>query len=139
MADLCRGQCYFPGDERKLISRIEVVRIRPQINSEEALNELIDSPWRVYECSDNPDGCEVEFRDEEYDSVARDTVYYVRAIEEPSDAVNGAMQGCEFSEQGECIAVKECGANGGQGEDCLAPIEERAWSSPIFLHHPKSG
>ena len=139
LADLCRGQCYFPGDERKLISRIEVVRIRPQINSEEALNELIDSPWRVYECSDNPDGCEVEFRDEEYDSVARDTVYYVRAIEEPSDAVNGAMQGCEFSEQGECIAVKECGANGGQGEDCLAPIEERAWSSPIFLHHPKSG
>ena len=138
LADLCRGQCYFPGDERKLISRIEVVRIRPQSHSEEPLSELIESPWRVYQCTDNVDGCEVEFEDEEYDIAARDTLYYVRAIEEPSEAVNGANQGCEFNEQGQCIAVKECGARGGQGEDCLAPIEERAWSSPIFLHYGKA-
>jgi len=137
LEDLCRGQCYFPGDERKAISRIEIVRIRPQNSSEEPLDELIDSPWRVYQCSGSSEGCEIEFDDPEYQSNARDVLYYARAIEEPSDAVNGANQGCEFNEQGQCISVKECGARGGQGNDCLAGVEERAWSSPIFMHYPK--
>lgn len=137
LADLCRGQCYFPGDERKVISRIEVVRIRPQNNTQQALEELIDSPWRVYQCSGDSAGCTVEFDDPDYAEAGRDALYYVRAIEEPSDAVNGANQGCEFNQQGQCIAVKECGTRGGQGNDCLAPVEERAWSSPIFLHYGK--
>ena len=44
---LCRGECYQPGEQRRLITRIEVVRIRPQLHADEDVGDLIDDPWRV--------------------------------------------------------------------------------------------
>jgi hypothetical protein len=130
---VCMGECYNPSDERRRISRIEVVRIRPQNRSDEVLADLIEDPWMVLPCSADEETCTVEFSDEEFERSGRDTVYYVRAIEEPSLAVNGAGQQCSRDENGRCVAMVDCGQRGEQGDDCLAMSEQRAWSSPIFI------
>ncbi len=132
---MCRGECYNPSDERKLISRIEVVRILPQATPGEDVGPLIQDPWKTHICEPDPDGCSASFVDEEYDALARDAVYYARAIEAPSLAVNAGAVRCDYDENGECIQVNLChaGFKGNPGDDCLAPNEERAWSSPIFV------
>jgi hypothetical protein len=132
---LCRGECYNPSDQRRLISRIEVVRIRPQNAPDESVAELIDDPWRVFECEPDPSGCAVAFSDPEFSSAGRDVLYYVRAIEEPSAAVNAGNLRCEYDEQGRCLKVDPCFGDyrTDYEEDCLAQTEERAWSSPIFV------
>ena len=132
---LCRGECYNPSDNRKIIDRIEVVRILPQLSADEDLGPLIQDPWRTLPCAGDPLGCTVSFVDEEYSGLARDAVYYVRAIQAPSLAVNAENLRCEFDEQGNCIKVDPCfgGRNTPADDDCLAMTEERAWSSPIFV------
>jgi len=133
---LCLGECYHPGDRRRRITRIEVVRIRPQSYPDEPLAGLIEDPWKVLPCEPDPAGCSVTFEDAEFASTARETVYYVRAIQEPTPAVNGDPLRCERDEAGRCLRTRPCYASGPLFEpddDCLAPIEERAWSSPIFL------
>jgi Protein of unknown function (DUF3604) len=132
---LCGGECYHPGDRRKRIDRIEVVRIRPQIVAGEAMESLIDDPWRVLSCDSGEEGCTVRFSDPEFASSARDAVYYVRALQEPSPTVNGANLRCEYDEAGQCIAVNPCRVTPPTepSDDCLADVEERAWSSPIFV------
>ena len=87
---LCLGECYNPGDERRPITRIEVVRIRPQVSPDEPLEALIEDPWRRLPCSGDPGGCAVEFDDPEFGTANREALYYVRAIQEPTEAVNGA-------------------------------------------------
>jgi hypothetical protein len=133
---LCLGECYNPGDQRKTITRIEVVRIRPQLSPDESIEPLIEDPWRVFACPADPAGCRVEFEDSDFPGADRETVYYVRAIQEPSLAVGGDPLRCERDAAGRCIKTRPCFASGSQfdpSDECLAPIEERAWSSPIFL------
>lgn len=135
LENLCRGECYNPSDTRKLITRIEVIRILPQITPNEDISGLIQDPWKTFDCKADPDGCEVNFIDEEYPSLGRDAVYYVRAIESPSLAVNAENLRCEYDSEGNCKKVNLCYGDrrGDMNDDCLAVNEERAWSSPIFV------
>jgi len=132
---LCGGECYNPSDERKIISRIEIIRILPQISEEENIQNLIQDPWKVIPCPKNQDGCTVSFEDPEFQDLKREAIYYVRAIQEASLAINAANLRCELDKDGNCIEVNPCfGDYRTSSEDeCLAPNEERAWSSPIFI------
>ncbi|NIV45702.1 MAG: hypothetical protein GWN46_02140 [Gammaproteobacteria bacterium] len=99
---------------------------------------LIEDPWRSFPCEPDPAGCSVTFEDPDYAGGARDTLYYVRAIEEPAPAVNAAGLRCEYDEKGECVKVNPCGAPGTEDDDCLAEHEPRAWSSPIFVDYAQA-
>jgi len=128
---LCHGECYNPSGERQLITRIEVVRIRPQNYKGEAVDALIEDKWKVYNCPADESGCIFEFEDQEFDSVKRDTVYYVRAISEPKSMINGQTLNAQYDESGEFVSSSPCDAV--EGGDCLGVNEPRAWSSPIFV------
>jgi hypothetical protein len=138
IARLCRGECYHPSDERHPITRIEVVRIRPQVRPDEPVGSLIEDTWRRFDCPGDPAGCEVEFDDPDFVGAARDALYYGRAIQEPTPAVNAAGLRCRFDAEGNCVAVNPCWGDyrTPYDDDCLAPNEERAWSSPIYLRRP---
>jgi hypothetical protein len=77
----------------------------------------------------------VEFEDPEFIASRRENVYYVRAIQAPTQAVNAGQLRCRTDEQGNCIEVTPCYGDyrTAADDDCLAPAEERAWSSPIFV------
>jgi len=133
---LCRGECHHPGGRRRVITRIEVVRIRPQIVPGEPIGPLIEDPWKVLPCPGTAAGCRVSFEDPELPRSGREAVYYVRALQEPTPAVNGDTIDCERDQAGSCVRARPCpggGMAGGDVEDCLADVEERAWSSPIFV------
>ncbi len=132
LARLCRGECYHPSDRRRLITRVEVVRIHPQVRPDESVAGLVEDPWKVMPCEPDPQGCVVTFTDPELATSARDALYYVRAIEEPSLAVAADPLGCTRDERGRCTAVAAC-IDRPDDDDCLSPTEERAWSSPIFV------
>jgi hypothetical protein len=132
---LCLGECFNPSDERKPITRIEVVRIRPQVSAGEPVAGLIDDPWKVLPCEASQAGCVAHFEDPDVATFGRDAIYYVRAIEAPSDAVNGKSLRCEYDESGSCVKVNACYGDyrTDSDDDCLGTIEERAWSSPIYV------
>ncbi|MEO2169753.1 MAG: DUF3604 domain-containing protein, partial [bacterium] len=139
---LCRDECHNPGDERKRIVRIEVVRVRPQLHPHEKIAKRIDDPWLVLPCPADGNGCTVEFEDSSHPDAGRTSIYYVRAIEEPSPAVNGSGLRCRRDEQGECLEVRPCFGDDAKTpyqEDCLGDVEERAWSSPIWVDPPTIG
>ena len=136
---LCNGECFNPTDERNNISRIEIIRIRPQTYSDEPIETLIEDTWKIFECEPSQEGCTVEFEDPNFIDANREVIYYVRAIQEPSLAIGAANLACEFDDDGKCKKVKLCGDAKGQGEgDCLSENEERAWSSPIFIKYSQS-
>ncbi len=136
---LCRGECYNPSDERRRITRIEIVRIRPQVRAGEPVEALIEDPWRVFACPPRREGCAVEFTDEEFPAAGREAVYYVRAIQEPTPAVNAGGVRCEYDEEGRCVRARPCYGDWRTpaGDDCLSMNEERAWSSPIYVRHAR--
>jgi hypothetical protein len=135
LAELCAGECDHPSDERKTITRIEVVRIRPQMKEGEEVGPLIEDPWRVLPCPAGPRGCAVTFSDPEFTVSGRDAAYYVRAIEEPSLMVNADGLRCTTDAEGRCIEASPCTQDFrvDPSDDCLAEGEERAWSSPIHV------
>ena len=130
--ELCLGECYFPSDTRRPITRIEVIRIRPQLDANEDITPLIEDPWKTLSCPANGDGCEVTFSDPEFGQDQRTTSYYVRAIEAPSPTVNADPLGCESDGNGGCTSMDPC-FDRPNGDECQSPSEHRAWSSPIFL------
>ncbi len=137
LANLCRGECYHPSDTRKSIDRIEVIRIRPQQVQGESVASLIDDPWRTFDCPDSGDACSVEFTDEDFQTSARDAVYYVRAVQEPRMTINAGGLRCETNAAGECIAVNACYQDDrtAADDDCMEMADSLAWSSPIFVDH----
>lgn len=132
---LCKGECYNPSDERNRIIRIEIIRIKPQNTPDEALASLIDDPWRVFPCDDTGDGCDVSFSDPEFVTGGRTTYYYARAIQEAEPTINGNNLRCTYDQDGNCIKVNPCYGDGRTDpkSNCLADVEHRAWSSPIFV------
>jgi hypothetical protein len=137
IASLCQGECYQPGNRRKAISRIEIVRIRPQVSPDESIAPLIENSWRVFECPASGEGCTVEFEDADYSIAQRPALYYARVIQAAEPLIGGDPFGCEYNEQGECIRRNYCiGANATPDNNCLAEAEPRAWTSPIFVEPP---
>ncbi len=134
---LALGECYHPSDERYLIDRIEVVRIRPQVAPDEAIASLVEDVWRTFKCAPDPAGCTVEFSDQEFPASGRDAVYYVRAIEETSPTINGGNLRATYDSKGDVIAVNPCYGDYriDSEDDCQIPLGHRAWSSPIFIKH----
>lgn len=130
---MCRGECYNPTDRRRAITRIEVVRIRPQARADEDVASLIEDPWKRIECPGEIDGCVVEFEDPDYATAGREALYYVRAIQAPSPAINGGGLRCVYDDAGRCERVEPCYGDyrTPASDDCLSMVEERAWSSPI--------
>ncbi|MGB1556985.1 MAG: DUF3604 domain-containing protein [Oceanococcaceae bacterium] len=139
VATLCGGECDNPGDVRKVITQVEVVRIRPRVHPDEPQAALIEDPWLVLPCTGEPEGCTVEFEDPEYTEAGRDTLYYVRALQAAEPTINGDQLRCSEGPDGECTAVKICYGDERTlvYDDCLAPAQGRAWSSPIYLDFPQ--
>jgi uncharacterized protein DUF3604 len=134
---LCLGECYHPSDQREPIEAIEIVRIRPGRDAGD-LAARIEDPWLHVPCAPDPAGCTIQFEDEEFGS--GDRVYYARALQRPTPAVNGANLRTRFDADGNAIGVAPCfgGWRTPPDDDCLAPVSERAWSSPLFLDAPRS-
>ena len=137
---ICKGECHNPSETRRPITRIEVVRIQPQMSADEPLDGLVQDPWRVLPCPADGSGCVVEFADAEFADSGRDTVYYARAIEAPAPLIHGSNPlACRYDAEGNCVEITPCGGNTPYEDDCLSEAEPRAWSSPIFVSHGGSG
>ena len=72
--------------------------------------------------------CVTEFEDQNY---SRDSVYYVRAIQEPTLAINGSP----LKDRNEFNLCKGSFRTD-LTDDCLSMANERAWSSPIYVDKP---
>jgi hypothetical protein len=132
---MAAGECYHPTDERYAIERIEIIKIRPQQSSEEAVTDLIQDPWRVFSCEPSEAGCSIEFTDSHFVEEGRDALYYARVLETPVPTVNAANLRAEFDEAGDVAAISPCHGDyrTSEADDCLAAEQQRAWSSPIFV------
>jgi hypothetical protein len=132
---LCRGECLHPGVRRHPIVAIEVIRVRPQLRADEPVAGLVEDPWLRFECDPDPAGCVVEFEDASFPAAGRGAAYYVRALQAETPAVNGANLRTGFDSEGRATSVEPCYGDWRtpRSDDCLAPVRERAWSSPIWV------
>jgi hypothetical protein len=137
---VCAGECYHPSDQRRPITRIEIVRIQPQLRADEPLAPLIQDPWQVHYCNPDPAGCAVVFTDPDYERNGRDAIYYARAHEPPAPAINADGLRCEYDAEERCARIDICGLDGDPKAECLGEAEPKAWSSPIFVDwQPEAG
>jgi hypothetical protein len=134
---ICSGECDNPSDTRSRITRIEVVKIRPQATPGESMAALVQDRYLVHECAPSADGsCTFTFEDKDYAAGKRDALYYVKAIQEPELMINADPLKCERDAAGKCIKVNMCWGDYRSGKsDCTAPAEPRAWSSPIYVDY----
>jgi len=135
--ELCYNECYNPSDERKRITRIEVIRIWPQEYEDQPMDERIEDTWLVHNCDINEKGCQFNFTDPDFITMQSDVSYYVRAIEEPSPIINVKGAHCIYDDEGNCSEFKICTQDFKNPRDidaCTSIDEPRAWSSPIYLH-----
>ena len=124
---LCSGECYNPTNERHTLEQIEVIKITPQSYSGESIKPLIQDPWKTIPCNGTGE-CIIEFEDQNF---SRDSVYYVRAIQEATPAINGSS----LSER-EDFKLCKGSFRTDFNDDCLSLANERAWSSPIYVNKP---
>jgi hypothetical protein len=124
---LCAGECYNPSNQRELIEKIEVIKITPQVYAGEAVSPLIQDPWKSIPCQGKGE-CIVEFEDQDF---SRDSVYYVRAIQNPTPAINGSPLS-----QRDNFELCKGSFRTDLEDDCLSMTNERAWSSPIYVDKP---
>ena len=139
LQSLCGGECFRPdGDRRKAITRIEIVRIRPQVSADEPVAPLVEDQWKVFDCPARGEGCTVEFEDPDYAADGRSALYYARVIQAPELLVVGDPFGCEYNAESECIKRNYCVDGNAMPEmNCLSEAEPRAWTSPIFVEYPQ--
>ena len=137
---ICSGECDNPSDERSLITRIEVVKIRPQATKGESLAGLIQDRFIVHQCKPDANGCTFTFTDPDFAAGKRDALYYVKAIQEAEPMINADPLKCERDASGKCVKVNLCYGDYRSGaDDCTAPAEPRAWSSPVYVDYAKGG
>jgi len=141
---LCYDECYYPSDERNKITRIEVVRVLPQVYEDQPVDERIQDAWKTHYCDTTQTGCSYTFTDNEYSDLKTDVSYYVRAIEEPSLQINVKGAHCadhdsaEGHAHGGCQKFKLCTQDWKNPRDfdmCASMDEPRAWSSPIYVDY----
>ena len=77
----------------------------------------------------------MQFVDSDFPGAGRDFLYYARAIQEPTPAINGDLIRTVFDPDGNAVSTDPCYGDyrTDVSDDCLAPARERAWSSPIFV------
>jgi len=136
VARLSGNECYYPTTERYRIDQIEVVRVRPQKYPGEDVRKLIEDPWKTLSCKSASAECVADFSDPDF---TRDSVYYVRAIEEATPVINGKNLRTKFDENGNPVAVSLCymDTRTKPTDDCLAQAQQRAWSSPIYINRAR--
>jgi hypothetical protein len=146
--EVCRDRCYTPTSTRERdrlrISHFEVVRVLRggRAPTVEPLHQQADSGWNekpygveVFKlpCEGDRSGngrqnCWADFSDPRFRKNRKNAVYYVRAIQEPTQTINGLA--------GTSIVCEDSDYKQGD-DDCYQTVSERAWSSPIFVYRDR--
>ena len=104
-----------------------MIKITPQVYAGEAVSTLIQDPWKSIPCHGKAE-CIIEFEDQNF---SRDSVYYVRAIQSPTLAINGSPLS-----QRDNFELCKGSFRTDLEDDCLSMTNEKAWSSPIYINKP---
>ena len=89
----------------------------------------------VHQGDTSSEGCQFSFTDEDFVKDGRDTTYYARAIQSPTQVINADPLRCEYDETGQCVKVNFVTVITVKTQKISDdPSEERAWSSPIYVN-----